>query len=120
MHVLPGGAGMGVFVPAVSVVLGSGAALSAGEVGLVGSIVAGTVAVGASMSWYCHHITACETFGRACYTWAFLLGGRYCERLVVEHGQTRCPGSGRVCATHGSRRPRTLRTAALWTPQWPF
>ena len=52
MKVLQLGAGVGVLVPVVSV-LGSGGALSGGEVGLMGGIVAGTVAVGASMSWYC-------------------------------------------------------------------
>ena len=37
----------------VASVLGSGAALSGSELGVMGGILAGTVACGASMSWYC-------------------------------------------------------------------
>ena len=52
VQVLQLGAGVGVLVPVASV-LGSGVALSGSELGLLGGVVAGTVACGASMSWYC-------------------------------------------------------------------
>ena len=52
MQVLQLGAGVGVLFPVASV-LGSGAALSGSELGVMGCILAGTVACGASMSWYC-------------------------------------------------------------------
>ena len=52
MQVLQLGAGVGVLFPVASV-LGSGAALSGSELGVMGGILAGTVACGASMSWYC-------------------------------------------------------------------
>ena len=52
VQVLQLGAGVGVLFPVASV-LGSGAALSGSELGVMGGILAGTVACGASMSWYC-------------------------------------------------------------------
>ena len=40
-------------IATLAIALGSGAALSGSELGVMGGILAGTVACGASMSWYC-------------------------------------------------------------------
>ena len=54
MKVLQLGMGVGVCLPVASVLSsGSVDGLTFGEIGLMGSIVAGTLAVGGSTSWYC-------------------------------------------------------------------